>query len=336
MQLVNIMNCTTHRISELFKTVAYVDWIGVTITTMRTTNQQTVQLILHKALNLPEGRDVWVKPLDAVEGGGGAASVFYLRFQDPKNYGQVHRAVTMIEDAKGFSCPPKIIDIELGLDFFSKAGSPDRLPDLLLGLAGRHHARGGSPRLYMPGSEGVEAKTKALLSHGMRIRRDGTYYVGHKADPIYWKAYVKRLDRVRRDDGKITAIPLPTKDHRARIEVTLQQEATEYFGLSALTDLEHFEFGKLAKLFKFRKARDVSQMAKGVAAVQMASNWLRQYKDATEERGQCSFEHIGQRDRWHRQRKHSRHTIADDELNKTARERLKRLSERFAKKGDEI
>lgn len=337
-----------------FKAKAVVDWIDVEVKTAKRTQQQWIQKDLRHILDLPDrAKDIWVEPVSP--GSGGASCVFRVRLHDAlaNSYGELKSIMEALAARKPFAAPPKVHAIEVAVDFYAKgqanaAALADLTERLQTGIAAR-----GNPRQFDPtiGSKGrnvylaarctgedkrgndywlaadADAMDSALNLH---IGNKGSKERRIQGDDICWQVYFKRTDKA--------GIPLPADEQRARAEFTLQGAALTGRGITDLGSLKGFRFEILADLLHFRRLKPIEEIVEGMnpfAAYAVRNlwhngngtvttwplGWLAHRRDKRTGQPRKAVD-----------RKHSVHTVADDDLNRTVRKSLAALSRRFPHK----
>jgi hypothetical protein len=161
-------------------------------------------------------------------------------------------------------------------------------------------------------------------------------------DDKYWKVYLKVTDHNQQ--------PIAADQHRARAEFTLTgiQFAKYVFGIDAsndrlatLADVRNFSFEGLAGLLHFRKWKSIEDIAKDKPKyVAYALEWLSngwQHAIATYSFGRRTVYQDARRAKPRNMvvaaaRRHSKHTTADEELNKLTWDRLRDLTKSFRTK----
>lgn len=314
----------------------------MTITTKEPTQFQWLQDKLRRILDLAEdARSTYVKPLDA--GAGNVARRFAVRLHDQcaNSYQELERITFELSEKCPFSSPPEVSGIEIALDFYSREansidlrGMTHRLQTSLAGLA----TSGNDPRQY----ETIKGRNRFLRDDD-KIRPDQTLYIGSKSkrDPITWQVYHKVIDHNQQ--------PLDSNQHRARAEFTLTgAQLAEYVQNKKsakkcvhLSDLESFGFEQLAGLLHFRRLKPISEITTGKCAhfayaINKAGDSIRDNL-ILYPLGKLAY----RRDvRTNKPRnkgvpevlKHSRHSVADDDLNDTVHDKLKGLTRTFSTK----
>lgn len=249
-----------------------IDWIEIEVSLGRQTRFPYVQKKLHEALSIPqvEGHQIRVVAYD-VKMPNDLATKFRFRLHDHQHKNSPQRlreALSALETFYGFTTPCRTIAIEPALDFWPL--HPNALPGLHVAeLLQRTIAfYGDNPRQYDPHT----GKTLGLLEHPEPII-GCTFYInhsrtrkGHKASDIALRSYFKTTDRM--DEGEDEeepkkAIPLPSDQHRARIEFTLRGAALDHFGLTDPMRLEAADFDALRKeLFHFQRLLPANERLK--------------------------------------------------------------------------
>lgn len=294
-----------------FRATAVIDWLDVEIHTLRATQQQHIRNTLTQITGIERW---WAGAIDMQP--GDVTNTFRIRFHDElaNNYQQLCSALDALAKRFPFVSEPTIAGIEISCDFWHKQQLVEATRALTYRLQTSLFAPGINQRQY-------NSHTKAnqfLNKPGDRINPAFNLRIGNENDAVSWHCYHKVTDKNKQ--------PLPINQQRARVEVTLQGDALQQNGFGQLTCLQSFHFEKLSSLLTFRRPIPVAKMAKGDLFRLTAVNWIRSYRDATEERGTHAFSTVGQRDKKGRTRKESSHLTADKELSNRVREALRNLN----------
>lgn len=240
-----------------FKPKLVIDWVEIEVTLGRQTRFPYVQKKLHEALGIPQVERQQIRvEAQGVKMPNDLATTFRFRLHEHQHDNspqKLREALRALETFYGFTTPCWTTAIEIALDFWPT--NANALPGLsvaeLLQLTIAHY--GDNPRQYDPSS----GKTLGLLEHPEPIP-GSTFYIGHhearKGEPasdIAVRSYFKVTDRRDKDAAPI---PLPTGQHRARIEFTLRGKALGRFGLTDPMDMESANLDAMRKeLFHFQK-----------------------------------------------------------------------------------
>lgn len=292
-----------------FRATAVIDWLDVQISTERRTQHQYVR----KALLAITGIDHWWAEAINIQPGD-VTDTFRIRFHDElaNNYHHLCAVFNALAKRIPLAAEPIIAGIEISCDFWHKQQSVEATRALTYRLQTSLFAPGTNHRQYNSDSN----SNQFLDKPGHRINPAYNLRIGNELDAISWQSYHKRTDRKQ---------PLPLRQQRARVEVTLRGDALQQYGFGLLSGLQHFPFETLASLFTFRCPIAAAKMSKGDLFRLVAINWIRLHKDAVTERGIHSFSTVGQRDKKGRTRAESSHLIADKELSNRVRAALRNL-----------
>lgn len=292
-----------------FRATAVIDWLDVKIHTVSRTQHQHVRAVLREITGI---YCWWAGAIDIQP--GDVTNTFRIRFHDElaNNYHKLNTTLDALARRFHFASEPTIAGIEISCDFWHKQQSVGATRALTYRLQTSLLAPGLNQRQY-------NSYTKAnqfLNKPGDRINPVFNLRIGNENEPVSWHCYHKCTDKKQ---------PLPLGQQRARVEVTLQGDALQRYGLGILSAIQHFQFETLASLFTFRRAIPAAEMAKGDLFRLTSINWIRTYRDATTGRGTHAFSSVGQRDKKGRIRKESSHLTADKELSNRVREALRNL-----------
>jgi hypothetical protein len=283
----------------------------------------------------------YVKPVNA--GAGNVATCFVLRLHDAHaaTLRDLERVTAALALAYPFAEAPEVTGIEVALDFYSRH-TPDAVPPLVLRLQSSLDAHGGNPRQFDPDKAAMPKHGNRFLNRnrpepvtGLILDPRLNLRIGNGGDAVQWQVYDKRTDNNRQ--------PIEPSQRRARAEFTLTglELAKRVFGpnagsrLAKLDDLRTFKFETLAGLLHFRQFKPIETIAKSpVLATTLIKirSWhphgVMNYPlgSAATYRDKRRPTDLGRRVTL----KHSRHTVADADLNDIARRTLKALTRRFA------
>lgn len=322
-----------------FRTRAVIDWIELAVTLKSGTQFRYVQAALHSILGL--ATRPYVKAVNA--GAGGVATRFVLRLHDAHaaTLRELERVTGALALAHPFAKPPEVTGIELALDFYSR-GDPNAVADMVHRLQSSIEANGKNPRQFDPDKAPKPKHGNRFLNRdrpepvtGLTLDPRLNLRIGNAGDAVQWQIYDKRTDNNRQ--------PIEPSQRRARTEFTLagQELAKRVLGpdaglrLANLADLHTFKFETLACLLHFRQFKPVET----ISLAPVLASTLPKIK-ALHEHGIMNY-HLGSVATYRDKRrptdvgrrvplKHSRHTVADAELNDIARRTLKALTSRFA------
>ncbi len=285
-----------------FRFSAVVDWIEVEFSTKQTTNAPTIRRKCRIA--------GWVIPLNPAP--SGAADSFRTRLHGPKGWRDVTAFLHSISAEFPFQTPPTVTGIEVSFDAKSKNATREELAELTARLykfsafvSSRNHRYEGAYRGGVTGISGGFERVKAEIGRGrvIAIGNQNNDRAGRwKRDPISQRVYLKTTD----NNGQA----LPESEHRARIEVTLQDEGLP---CRTLREWANFDFTSLTDKFRFRQIAPRLSDAEQLIADRI--------------------EQIGERHPRNRQeggtRLYGKLTSADTTLNKRAKDALQRLTDRW-------
>jgi len=304
-----------HKLAEtgrqFFKVSAVIDWIDVEIRTSRTTQHRYIRAALREITGIAKW---WAGAVDVQQGNN--ANTYRIRFRDElaNSYQQLCDALTALARRYPFTTEPVITGIEISCDWWHKQQSVEATRAMTYRLQTRLHVAGTQQRQYDP-----EAGDNRYLNKLARINPELGLRIGSKKDDVSYQVYFKRTDNKQ---------PLPVRQWRARVEVTLQNDALQQHGLALLSELPSFNFQKLCTLFRFKMVKPAGTLAGANLLRLTAINTTRKEADATAERGTHSFNNSGRRDKRGRLRANSKHLKADSELYSRVKDALKRLNVR--------
>jgi hypothetical protein len=298
-----------------------VDWIELEIQTATPTNAQTVR----RSFAFPEGTNPpFVEPLQA--GKAGESTRFRFRLQNPTSGRQVLDVVKALaqnlhRNTALISC--RVRGIEVAFDTCAPGTSTRQLAEI---VADRYRFSTLIPadtwHLYRRrGEHPCVIRNDMHRWELLRHLEDGWQLADtpdKEGAAVRLHGYVKTHDF---DGEEFRA--LPQSERRARFEVTLQGAALP---ITTLADLEQFDFTALAEYFKFRCLADHLHPA----ARYTLAHW--------------STMQLGRRGRYRRRDKRTvgqysgtsvfrASTVADERLNATAYECLRKLTRNWMGKG---
>lgn len=256
---------------SLYRQKAVVDWLEIRVCLRDMTQGRHVHDLVEKCA----GVSVHAKPLpksgtptedssrDGAEEGrredSRTSNTFTIRVQDPTKE-LVDQIVLILGDRWGSIAEPVVCGMEVSIDWYSRKSSADEL-HLITGVLQRHFvpyslnpARAGArPRSVYGRFVGKDGKTRPYTRHLYDPSQhlylspvvNGTLYFDARDAPIFWKIMHKVSDQ--RTGNAHRALPI--EEHRARIEVTFQEEPLLSLGIRTLDDLESFRFERLKRDF---------------------------------------------------------------------------------------
>jgi len=172
-----------------------------------------------------------------------------------------------------------------------------------------------------------------FLTDGHRINPQQMLYIGNRKnnDPLTLQAYLKRVDQNQRS--------IEPSKYSARAEFTLSGATLDHFNLGYLSDLSGYRFEGLAHLLHFRRLKSLEQITEGkdpYFTYAVSHRWVADSDSVT---AYPFGWHTYSRDSrtgaprnrgLPKLRNHSRHTDADDQLNRIVRRKFRDLSIRFS------
>ncbi len=283
---------------HLFSFRAEVDWVEIKIRTQKPTNFHTVRT----RLEVP-----YVETLD--EGSGGAASEFLIKFYSLKNWREIDRALERLTCDHPLAGPVEVTGIEIAFDTYSKL--QDR--SALVGMTAKFYCGLTYPisvnQRITPGTK-FSAKPIPSLKILLRKINDGeNIYIGNKEpqgdldDPHSWMLqhfYLKQTDQ---------KMPLPIREQRARVEITLRGLALPHH---LLEEWRSHDFTAESQYFKFRKPKKGLTCLERIIFV-----------------GQCQYGAKKKKRSGLTRTIYSRLTVADVPLNNKAYDALRNLNNRL-------
>lgn len=281
-----------------FRFRAEIDWIELKIRTKKPTNFHTVRKRLDA--RYAETRN---------EGSGRAATEFFVRFYSLANWRSIDLALEKLTRDHLLAGPVEVTGIEIALDAYSKPCDRQALVHMTANFyRGLAYLVSKNQRIVFGGKGSVESipLPKVFLK---KIDQGGNIYIGNSepegdlGDPNNWilqHIYLKEVDRKK---------PLPIKEHRARIEVTLRGIALPQ---KLLEEWKSHQFTAQSQFFKFRKPKD------GLSLLQKSSFEAKSYYGGKGKKSYSSKRRI-----------YSGVTSADIALNARAYDALKNLSKRM-------
>lgn len=290
-----------------FKARAAIDWLELEIETESPTNFHAVQRRLRTVLGCD--RRPRVDALD--EQPGGAATRFSARIQDPPSRVCLWKALDELSAIMPLTGVPRLRELEVAVDFYSKAQDRRELEAMVLRLKHGIAAEGD-----------LEIESGGLTTRVENIREfrpDRTLLI--KQDVIAFRVYLKDRD---------AGIPIENPDlHRARVETTLPGSSLPRdFGSIDRSGQVRFE--ALTPFFAFRRLIPES-LAAPQPPLTAADHAHRRRLDLVLGRGHRELPPPARRDR----RKHHLATRADSELKERIRDALRDLSRRFTTENPE-
>lgn len=315
---------SSRSVRSAYRTEAVIDWLALEIEVEHPTQFQWLQRILATYYN--DDTRPYIDALDA--GAGRATTKFLIRLNDAqcRDISTIRGALAALDRQYKLVGPVMVKTLEVALDFYPNDD----------------HARAELRRL-------VGRLQKCLAAYGTNHRQIGsrkqpefidstrnpdpnaTFYINNKTDTLSWRVYHKITDRDH---------ALPSEQHRARVEFTLQGAGLSEYGISTLDDLAEHDFANFGHLLHFRQFRPMSDLiaGKNPAVVYALRHGTRHNRNTITlyPFGRNAYrldKRTGKPRNGGRPepRNHSTHTVADDELNHLVRDRLRGLTQRFRK-----
>jgi hypothetical protein len=285
-----------------------IDWIELEIQLSRQSNFWTVQDALRAALQMPHQITPFVEAINS--GSGNAASAFRFRIQNPMRLHQLTKALDGLSSKFGLE-DVKLTAVELAFDTYHHGGGLRQLAELAADRFRFITAQPGDDWYFYR-----RQKENRRYVNTLPQRRELVEHFEHlwqltdrnsKDTDVRYHAYVKT-----QDNGKAL---VPSR-YCARLEVTLRGVALPF---RTVAELATFNFAKLAHHFKFRRLADDLHPA----VKQALASW--------------SGRQHGRSGRYRRPDRHRlgrysgtsvfrASTVADDELNATVYECLRKLT----------
>jgi hypothetical protein len=227
-----------------FKFSAAVDWLRFEIETASPTKGDAI----FRRFQLKN----YVDPLH--EGDGGAATRFIVTLQDVQSWAEARARLDCIEREFKFATDAIPVGMEVSFDARARAATRDDLIDLTANFY-KFSVSVVSPNRRFGGRfrGDVENITRHRRTRVL-ISADRVLNVGNRTDDLSQRIYFKT-----KDDNT----PLPARENRARMELTMQGSATPFATLAAARE---FDFTILAAYFKFRRLKDGLNPVQTVAA----------------------------------------------------------------------
>lgn len=220
---------------------AVVDWLDLTIKVSKSTNFQSLQAILKHEL----GVTYHITPLEC-SSLSGAATEFRIRIQDPKNWNAAKRVLDVINNKKGIIGLPFISAIEISIDAYSKSLDKKALIDTAETFR-KYRTHPLIKHQRFAGKGKGSGRPVGNVHHNHKTFSEGlTYYEGDKGDSVTFRIYVKTTDK--------SAISIPLKKHRARMEVTLSGSNAPSVNFSPIS--QPFSFNSLGLHFGLRRLKE--------------------------------------------------------------------------------
>jgi hypothetical protein len=291
---------------SIYRFVACVDRIKVEVTFGKQTNFHTVQRVLHEALRIPQGRNIYVEAQDAAA--GGSASRYRFVLQAPKSWRVVADVLDGLHAWCQFAAPPRVVGVEVALDGYC------RQPGLRGGLVDlAAHFYSGLVEVASDNRRfsGLKGTVQGVYNQG-QLRRmfdaGRTLNIGNDGEPWTQRIYIKSTD----EGGRVN---LPVNEYRARIENTYQGNALP---ASALNEWQGFKFERLSKHYRFMKPVEAAS-----PVMVVAMNGMPQIGERRRRRRVVDGKVIGSRVT-------SPNTAADTALNSRAYDALRELSRKWS------
>jgi hypothetical protein len=222
-----------------------VDWIELEIQLSRQSNFWTVQDVVRASLKLPQGTVPFMKALDS--GSGNAASAFRFRMQNLAQLGQLTLVAATLDDRFGLEAI-RPTGVEIAFDTYKVGGSVRQLAEL---AADRFRFITAPPGddwyFYRKQGEGRRyVNTMPQRRDLIELFEASWQLTDRNSQEVEarYHAYVKT-----QDNGKAL---LPNR-YCARLEVTLRGAALPF---RSIEELAVFNFTKVSQHFNFRRIGD--------------------------------------------------------------------------------
>ena len=287
---------------------AEVDWIELEMQLSGSSNFWTVQDVLKSVLGLPQNAPPFVQGVDA--GSGNAASVFRFRIQNLGRKSLLTQVVAALH-AKFRLLDIRPTAVELAFDTYYQGGSVRHLAELASDRFRFVTAAPGDDWYFYRRPKEARRYVNTLLQRRDLIELfESSWQLtdrNSKEADVRYHAYVKTWDANK--------ALLPNR-YRARLEVTLCGAALPF---RTMDELAAFNFTKLAQHFKFRRiADDVHPAARYALTMWSGRQHGRGGSYRRPDPNRCG--------RYSGSSKFRGSTIADEELNATVYECLRRLT----------
>lgn len=299
-----------------FRASACIDWLEVTIHTAHETQFRFIKTRLDEITGLKSFPD----PQDRQPDTGQNATVFTIKFHDDlaNDLPALKDTLDELSLKFPFKAEPAISAIEVACDFRHKGQATEREAATLAmtyRLQSSLFARDATnARQFVP-----TTKVNRFMVEGARLDPTLSYRIGNTWDDVSWQVYFKRTNAGQ---------SLKPSDWRARVEVTLQGQALVKLALKDLSDLDGFDFRKLAQFFRFRRPIDIEKLEENMGGSLVRLGALRRNRplhDATPERGMDSFKDVGRIGKRNCRLEESRHLEPVSELQEAVKGALRRL-----------
>jgi hypothetical protein len=221
---------------------------------------------------------------------------------------------------------PQVTGIEIAFDAYSLGKIDSELHDMALWMMERLNAANDNVRQYDP-LRRVDGENVPLWGRPeLPINPRWNLRMGNEWNDLCHQVYWKRTDK-----GAVDLLPA---ECRARSEFTLRRATLAEEGIKTLSDLETFDFGRLAKYLRFRGLKTADQI---IAENEDRPSWLA--KVAYDPRAVCltggrgrGLKYSTGKIRKSTPRKNSKHTLRTketDAMNDTVTRNFKALNSNF-------
>ncbi|SAL14199.1 hypothetical protein AWB70_00510 [Caballeronia cordobensis] len=216
-----------------FKFRAMVDWLSFLIETTSPTKGDAI----YRRFQLKN----YVEPLD--RGDGGAATRFIVTLQDVQSWEEAKVRIECIERAFPFARGPMLVGLEVSFDARARTATRDELIDLAANFYKFSASVVSSNRRFGGRFKGDVTSITRHRRNRVLIAADRVLNIGNQTDDLSQRVYFKTVDDKQ---------PLPTSEHRARMELTLKGGAMPFATIRAARE---FDFTALSPYFKFRRLK---------------------------------------------------------------------------------
>ncbi|SNS11965.1 hypothetical protein SAMN06265795_101110 [Noviherbaspirillum humi] len=330
-----------------YRTEAVIDWIQLDVRTTQPTQPRWIWENLQRITGTNATRTEAINP-----GAGGVATNFRITLYDAQanSYSELRRIVSALPLAQ----EPTVTGLEISLDFYARPedGDPNAVTEMVRRLQAGIAAYGKDARQFDPSLKDTATMGNVFLSgddpeptiYTRRLKIDPHHNlrIGSKGNQISYQVYYKRTDGNWGGDSGNRDLPIA--EHRARAEFTLRGDELAKHGIVRLDDLDGYRFQRLAELLHFRRLRSIDELTQGRLEIMQLMQLMLVAARKGRAEAVCTYPlgrlAYGTDARTGKPRdggkpkelRHSRHTVADEELNRIVRAKLATLSTRFHKK----
>ncbi len=274
-----------------FRYRACIDFVRIDFKTVKSTNAFSIKR---------KTGITYVKPINKQS--GSAANNFSCKLYDIQHWSQVENMIGMLRSRYELESEPTISGVEVSFDAYADGASYDEMIQQVAYYYWLLANPVSENRRFTRGYKGTTQGLSNIVSMIKKLKAGGTIYIGdQRSDSQSMRIYFKTTDK---------DAPLPEKQHRARIEITLVNKDCPF---DSVQSARQFEMSKLKDFFRFRAINENLPFFNQIVAEGIPQIGARA-KRSRKEGGTRLF---------------SKSTHADTQLNRIVYDQLRNLTKRL-------